>query len=921
MAKRTKKHIIDKHALQSRPIGVLERIGDWLNSNKVVYLFPMSGALLVVAPFFFLMFGWIAYLLIKQRQVGVPNMPFFLPASSKVQFDPFNPDPAKKSDGSKKYRPATGIVYFGNEVHENLQCWFNSDTIRQHSSFLAATGSGKTFTMIGIFNVNSLIFGAGYMLVDGKADLDLAYKEISLLHRFNRLDDFFLVNYIQGDTNPWDEYQGHLTTNTFNILDTGTAASAIESFKSLMDGDGDIWAKRADALISGLLGPLVYLRDERIQFLNMGTMLDYLTVESAGLLCSPEPVPQFNNRVIPKIVNQQLYGFIKTLPGVSAKDFQTLLKGESVKNTQVYDQWGFCSMQIILVVNMLAGDYQNIFGCESGDINQDAIVLTDRVLLSLLPALEASPQSVAAMGRIILSSRKAMMGRSLGNQIEGEAKRNIETRPTNCNYPYINVMDEVGMYFDLSEGPASAQSRSLGFALAYLAQDLPAMKKLSEEVAKTVETVMANTIIKVAGRIIDKETRELYQDLAGEHWVWQKDRIEVSSTGMSTIAKDSSASYVKEKRLDDHELQELREGELFITAVQRLHRVDGPTMVPKKLEKLAINQFVPWQSYSVSKIIEYKLAKLQLKSIYHSATRDTDPVGYERLDDESLLTRDILERVKVCLPNVDSVQEAFMLGFSSCVVSDRELMSNVNQLVGQLDADAEANTHAEPESNQAALSSQEQQENNNQPGESKNDSVVTGGEDYAVDTAPDVPIDERNSEYEISDEEEAENDLYHVEEDLVTVEDEQVMTSSIEIEDEVGDASTTAKLEEYKASTIAEDKRSKFDSMFNAALVRNGTNKSKLTTSIAGINARFNHIKAVQEKFELGELSKDAAHKQLKEEPSEVTQQISHEKATVMMDKVESYTTYPTLPLPEANVKRTVQILSKVHSLLQSYRG
>ncbi|WP_233231032.1 hypothetical protein [Vibrio alginolyticus] len=53
------------------------------------------------------------------------------------------------------------------------------------------------------------------------------------------------------------------------------------------------------------------------------------------------------------------------------------------------------------------------------------------------------------------------------------------------------------MYFDLSEGPASAQSRSLGFCLAYLAQDLPAMGKLSEEVSKTVKTVMANTIIKI----------------------------------------------------------------------------------------------------------------------------------------------------------------------------------------------------------------------------------------------------------------------------------------------------------------------------------------------------------------------------------------------------------------------------------------
>ncbi|WP_120425634.1 hypothetical protein [Vibrio alginolyticus] len=144
----------------------------------------------------------------------------------------------------------------------------------------------------------------------------------SLLHRFNRLDDLFLINYIQGDSNPWDEYEGHISTNTFNILDTGTAASCIESFKSLLAGDGDIWAKRADALVAGLLGPLVFLRDERVQFLNMGTLIDYLTVESAGLLASPEPLEQFNNVKIPEQVNKQIYGFIKTLPGVSAGDFK-----------------------------------------------------------------------------------------------------------------------------------------------------------------------------------------------------------------------------------------------------------------------------------------------------------------------------------------------------------------------------------------------------------------------------------------------------------------------------------------------------------------------------------------------------------------------------------------------------------------------
>ncbi|EHU6486342.1 TraM recognition domain-containing protein [Vibrio parahaemolyticus] len=912
---------MDKAELQRRPLTLDEKLGLFFNSNNVLVLFPASLIIYLIQPFFFLIFGLVSFALIKRREVKVPKMPFFLPASSGINYDPFNPSPAKKQDGSKSYRGAKGIVYFGNEVENNLQCWFDNGTVKQHCSFLAATGSGKTFTMIGIFNVNSLIFGAGYILIDGKADLDLAHKEISLLHRFNRLDDLFLINYIQGDSNPWDEYEGHISTNTFNILDTGTAASCIESFKSLLAGDGDIWAKRADALVAGLLGPLVFLRDERVQFLNMGTLIDYLTVESAGLLASPEPLEQFNNVKIPEQVNKQIYGFIKTLPGVSAGDFKTLLKGESVKSTQVYDQFGFCSMQIILVCNMLAGDYTKIFGCESGDINQDAIVLTDRVLLALLPALEASPQSVASMGRIVLSSRKAMMGRSLGHQIEGEAKRNIETRPTNSSYPYINVMDEVGMYFDLSEGPASAQSRSLGFCLAYLAQDLPAMGKLSEEVSKTVKTVMANTIIKIGGRIIDEETRDYYQKLAGKHFVWQRDRAEISAVGMSTKSKDSSASYVEEDRLDNHEIQKLREGELYITAIDELHRVDGPTMVPKNMKQLALNQFVPWQPYDVSFITNYKLAKLEMKEIFHRATTTEIEMEFDT-DSVSLIT-DILERVEICKNNTSSLTEAFAYGFASYATMQSDLLSSINGLYDALEDDlsehdvsAEPLSYEEPESTTETETQQpanqektNSSENNAQEAEHVNEVASSTNEEPQASSSVES---EEPQHFEKPSEEEI--NAYLSDDD--DREDSLSQDPAIGLDDDVGFNKEEAI--EITKSDIDEVKREKYASLLNISLENNGTSREEISQSMTELAVRTNKLERIDMDLRNGTITKDEATKLQNSPVTEDEVQVASEHVDQMLSHVESSVVHPRLPSPTTNVERTVNILSEIHSILES---
>lgn len=590
------KHVVEKEYIQNRPLSKSEKFFNFMASDRVVWLYLTLPLLLVSLPFFFPLFGLIIFGFILYRAYVKATFPFFAPVTSGRKMDEFNVDPVKdKETGDINYKEAGGIAYFGNVFGTNEQAWFSNNMLRQHLAFLATTGSGKTFTISSIGSANALVWGAGYMYIDAKADLDIIRMHQSLLWRTNRIDDLFILNYIRGARDR-NAYASDKTTNSYNLLERGSSAQNTETMKSLMQGDNDIWAKRADALLAAILKPTHYMRDKAMINLSIPALLDYLVIETAGALLSRETIPHESKK--------ELAGFIKTLPGMSGEFFKKIEKGQSVQSPQVYDQWGFASMQIILVINMLAGDYADIFGVTIGEIDMESIVLQDRVLIGLLPALEGSTESVASMGRIIMAARKGVMGQSLGERFVGSVRRNLENRPTNAPYPFINILDEVGMMFSSGEGAVAAQARGLGYSIWYSAQDVPAMKKLSEQVAKEVETVMGNTMIKVAGKIIDKETFELLSELADVEYVWQRDgmELEYNPNSGTQMQRESRASYTEQKRLDKRAVQRLREGEMYINAVDRLHRIDGPNLHPKSLKSLLINDFWMMLPYSDSDI-------------------------------------------------------------------------------------------------------------------------------------------------------------------------------------------------------------------------------------------------------------------------------------------------------------------------------
>lgn len=875
------KHVIDKEYLRDRPLSRSEKFINYLFSDSVISSIFVLPVVLFALPFLFPLFYLVILLLVASRAFLKTEFPFFAPVSSGEKMDRFNPDPAKdKETGEVKFNSAGGISYFGNVFGSGEQVWFSNNMLRQHLAFLATTGSGKTFTISSIGSANALLWGAGYMYIDAKADLDIIRMHQSLLWRTNRIDDLFIFNYIRGGRDR-DAYASDKTTNTYNLLEKNSSAQNTETMKSLMQGDNDIWAKRADSLLAALLKPTHYMRDKAMLNLSIPALLDYLVIETAGSLLSNESIPHEHKK--------ELAGFIKTLPGMTGEFFKKIEQGQSVGSTQVYDQWGFAAMQIILIINMLSGDYADIFGVTVGEIDMESIVLQDRVLLGLLPALEGSSESVASMGRIIMAARKGVMGQSLGERFVGSVQTNLKNRATNAPYPFINILDEVGMMFTSGEGAAAAQARGLGYSIWYSAQDIPAMKKQSEQVAKEVDTVLGNTMIKIMGKVLDKETFEAFDHLADVEYVWQRDSMDLSYDYASgrQYQKESRAQYSEQRRLDKREAFKLREGEMYINAVDRLFRVDGPNLHPKSLKYLLINDFwmmLPYSKMSIDQsnrdwvymTVEYEQiinGELELKTPPSPPLRELERLGIvcqaaHRLFDNKFVATSIAFSSYI----LSSVNEMLQIN-----TTRTEQSLNKQQYYKDVESQPDSTDQYERLSQLAPSTETESQETTKPVSEATK--PVSNVEGTSQNDFPITPSDHSES----------------------TPEDDSDFAVT-----PVSDDKSVPELAQIDERTL--NHTHALDTAFSA----NGLSKDALIESLSEISALSNRANSIKSKIKSGEMPTNESHEIMREPVTD------DEKAQYAMQTSSSLsdmyrkTDHPEDPTPIADKRLVLQILMKI---------
>lgn len=567
------------------------------NVTIILISFAASAYYLPEAVILILLLGLLIFFYAFTRK---QMLPFRLPKSAHVKdYNDIKP-------GLNKPYMSRGIAYFGNDRKTNEELWFGNEDMRTHVLIFGSTGSGKTASLISIA-FNGLIQGSGFIYVDGKGDTALYAKIFSMVRSMGREDDLLLINFMTGARDIVGPQEKRLS-NTLNPFCQGSSSMLTQLVVSLMgessqSPDGDMWKGRAIAFVEALMRLLVYMRDEGALLLDANTIRNYFDLQRLEAIVIDKVFPRddqesVNIESIPKLVTDPLRNYLKTLPGYNPEK-----KGKQV--SQVLEQHGFITMQLVRAFSSLADTYGHIVRTNLAEVDFKDVVLNRRILVVLLPALEKSPDELSNLGKIIVSSLKAMMAAGLGEEVEGDYRDVIERKPTNAPTPYICILDEYGYYAVQGFAVVPAQARSLGFSAIFAGQDLPAFQKASKEEAASIG---ANTNIKICMKLEDPtETWDFFTKTAGEAYVTKVDSFQTKDTSIANTYMDTkSSSFERRARIDLLDLKDQTEGEAHIFFRSKIVRARMFYADPKPVKKLKLNQFL-----KVGEPPDEYLAKLQ----------------------------------------------------------------------------------------------------------------------------------------------------------------------------------------------------------------------------------------------------------------------------------------------------------------------
>jgi len=514
------------------------------------------------------------------------KLPFRLPQIARVK------DYNDLKPGINKPNIARGIAFFGNDRKSGEELWFANEDMRTHALIFGSTGSGKTEALVSIA-FNALVQGSGFIYVDGKGDNSLYAKVFSMVRGMGREDDLLLINFMTGARDIVGPQEKRLS-NTLNPFCQGSSSMLTQLVVSLMgsssqSSDGDMWKGRAIAFVEALMRLLVYMRDEGAILLDANSIRNYFDLQRLESIVIDKIFPRddmesINIESIPKLVTDPLRNYLNTLPGYNKEK-----KGKQV--SQVLEQHGFITMQLVRSFSSLADTYGHIIRTNLAEVDFKDVVLNRRILVVLLPALEKSPDELSNLGKIIVSSLKAMMAAGLGEEVEGDYRDVILRKPTNAPTPYMCILDEYGYYAVQGFAVVPAQARSLGFSTIFAGQDLPAFQKASKEEAASIG---ANTNIKICMKLEDPiETWDFFTKTAGEAYVTKVDSFQTKENSIANSYMDTkSSSFEKRSRVDLLDLKEQTEGEAHIFFKSKIVRARMFYANPKPVKQLKINQFL-----------------------------------------------------------------------------------------------------------------------------------------------------------------------------------------------------------------------------------------------------------------------------------------------------------------------------------------
>lgn len=474
--------------------------------------------------------------------------------------------------GRKGYRDkSTGelgaaTVYLGaardSRTSKFTEVWGDAGDIKTHRLVVGTTGSGKTEEMLGgVFNM--LMQGSGAMFVDGKAAHGTWDSFYRLARLFGRDEEIFLTSYILGGKDVFGATETKLS-NTFNPFAIGSSSMKAELMNDMMpSGKADVWSERANSFNAALMTVLEFLASRGYVMFSPRLLVDYYSLERLENLIWFALVARHDGATIDlrkeapedwKLLDSDRVSgpiklYITQLPGYSmakpaaphdlsvshdrARTEAAMAGPDAVRewaNTngkggdkekpktndqaraRVSEQHGFITMQLVRATSLLAFEYGHIFNNEVGEIDPRDMMINRRLAYTALPSLEKSPASMAALGKLTVSSVKGVLATMLDAPFEGIRRVIIDGRPSNAKVPFGINLDEYGYYIVPGFAVAPAQSRSFNVSLTFGAQDYASLKKGDENEA---QQTFENTNLRLIGRYTGGKESETFQKFSG----------------------------------------------------------------------------------------------------------------------------------------------------------------------------------------------------------------------------------------------------------------------------------------------------------------------------------------------------------------------------------------------------------------------
>ena len=483
-------------------------------------------------------------------------LPLRLPKTARSR-DPNYPDPKNRQP-----RMAAGIIYLGRDHRTGQELWVTNEDGRQHVVLPGTTGAGKTRALLSLVS-NALIHGSGFTFVDGKGSNGLYANVLGLARKFGREDDVLVLNFLVA--------AGHKDSNTFNPFAYCNADVLRELLISQIEsnpggkGNNEVFMQRAGSLLGALAPVLVWMRDHRAVPIDIEKIRFATELQSVVALALDKrfrrlhvdtgaveeiPVPD-----IPEALLYPLRAYLGETGG-----YDPSLPYNKQKSDEPAKQHSFVTMHFSSTFTQLAVSLGHIFKCEFGDIEPRDVFLNRRILVVILPALENSGETTAALGKLVVASLRNMMAQILPAKLEGAYVDIVANGAASATTPYPIVFDELVYYVAPGMDKMLAMGRELGLMFYIAFQEAAGLKA---RIGDAMYSLLGNANLQILMKLKDGgETRRYVEQSAGDTHVTQAIGYTANDSGHYRASDHAEIRRVA--RVEWTDLLGLIEGEAII---------------------------------------------------------------------------------------------------------------------------------------------------------------------------------------------------------------------------------------------------------------------------------------------------------------------------------------------------------------------